>query len=71
MSKILPVNQNLIPVSFKWKISYTGAFLEEYIEKTKVQMYFAWLKEHNHLYKDIMFDSTLIDQFIVEANSAS
>ena len=67
MSKILPVQQSLIPVSFKRKIAYTGSFIEEYIEKEKVQEYFEWFKENNHLYKDLNLDNELIDKFISEA----
>ena len=36
VDKILPVTQNLIPVSFKRKLEYAGYFLEEYIDKNKV-----------------------------------
>ena len=39
------------------------------IEKEKVEMYFSWLKENNHLYKDISLDENLIDQFITESTS--
>ena len=49
LSEILPLQQSLIPVCFKRKLSYSGSFIEEYIEKEKVQMYFDWLKKNNHL----------------------
>ena len=42
MRKILPVEQNLVPVSFKKKLQYTGHYLQEYIDKKKVQIYFDW-----------------------------
>ena len=29
-------------------------------------MYFLWLKENNHLYKDIMFDDEAFDKFLTE-----
>ena len=51
MSKILPVDQSLIPVSFKRRLAYSGSFLEEYVEKIKVLLYFGWLQKCNHLYK--------------------
>ena len=51
MSKILPIDQQLIPVSFKRRLAYSGAYLEEYVEKMKVLLYFQFLKENNHLYK--------------------
>ena len=71
LSKVLPLQQSLIPVSFKRKINYTGSFIEEYIEKEKVKMYFAWLQENNHLYKEVNLKTELIDQFIDESNLAS
>ena len=33
MEKILPCQQNLIPVSFKRKVEYKGYFIEEYVNK--------------------------------------
>ena len=69
LNKILPIQQNLIPVSFKRKLSYSGAYIEEYIEKEKVKMYYCWLKRHNHLFKEIELDQTLIDTF--ESKSTS
>ena len=71
LSKILPVQQSIIPVCFKRKLSYTGSYIEEYVENDKVKMYFAWLKNHNHLYKDTKFDETLLDGFLDESISAS
>ena len=69
LNKILPIQQNLIPVSFKRKLSYTGAYIEEFIEKEKVNMYFSWLKRHNHLFKDVDFDQNLIGDFESESIS--
>ena len=71
LSKILPVDQSLIPVCFKRKLSYTGSYIEEYIEKPKVKMYFSWFKQFNHLYKDIDLDSTLVDTFKLESLAAT
>ena len=71
LEKILPLQQSLIPVCFRRKVSYTGSFIEEYIEKEKVQMYFTWLKKNNHLYKDINLDKELIEDFVNESKSAS
>ena len=64
LSKILPLQQSLIPVRFKRKMAYTGSFIEEYIEKEKVQMYFTWLVKNNHLYKKMQQDREMIDQLI-------
>ena len=71
LSKILPLQQSLIPVCFKRKLAYSGSFIEEFIEKEKVQMYFSWFKENNHLYKDISLDAELIDQFTFESQASS
>ena len=51
MDRILPIDQNLIPVSFKRRLAYSGAFLEEYVKKKKLLMFFEFLKKNNHLYK--------------------
>ena len=40
LSKILPLQQCLIPVCFKRKLSYTGSYIEEYEEKEKIKMYY-------------------------------
>ena len=69
LTKILPIEQSLIPVRFKRKMAYSGAFIEEFIEKVKVKMYYTWLKRHNHLYKDVTLDETLIEQFESESIS--
>ena len=45
--------------------------MEEYVEKEKIKMYFAWFKKHNHLFKNIELDSNLIDEFFTESIQAS
>ena len=71
LSKILPLHQNLIPVRFKRRLAYTGSFIEEFVEKEKVQMYFDWLKQNNHLYKDLDLDLSLVDEFLNESESSA
>ena len=51
LSRILPLSQNIIPVCFKRKLEYTGNYLEEVIDKNKVQAYFDFYKANNPLYK--------------------
>ena len=63
LNKILPIDQSLIPVSFKRKLAYTGSYIEQYIDKEKVKMYFSWLKKYNHLYKDVELDEDLMADF--------
>ena len=69
LSKVLPLQQSLIPVCFKRKLSYQGSYIEEYIETEKIKLYFYWLKKNNHLYKDVELDSNLIDIFESETKS--
>ena len=64
------MNQDLLPVCFKRKLAYTGAYIEEYIERGKVEMYLNWFREHNHLYKDITFDNNKLESFMEEALSS-
>ena len=63
LQKILPLDQSLIPVSFKRKLEYGGSFIEEFVDKEKVRLYFSWFKKYNHLYKNIKFDESLLEQF--------
>ena len=71
LSKVLPVNQGLIPVCFKRKLSYGGSYIEEYIEREKVKQYYSWYKKYNHLYKDTELDPNLVEEFIDDSKSAS
>lgn len=52
MEKVLPVPQNLIPVSFKRKKEYKGYYIREYIDRQKVEEYFHFLKSKNHLFEE-------------------
>merc|ERR1711954_132075 len=63
MNKILPREQNLIPVALKRKLVYEGHFMCEIIDKNKLKIYFAWLKQNNAQYIDTIFDDDLIDEF--------
>ena len=63
LDKILPLEQSLLPVSFKRKLAYHGSYIEEIVDKNKVKHYFEWLKSNNHLYSDFQFDEVLLDRF--------
>ena len=63
MNKILPHEQNLIPVALKRKLVYEGYYMREIIDKNKLKIYFAWLKQNNAQYIDTIFDDDLIDEF--------
>jgi hypothetical protein len=63
MEKILPLEQSLVPVSFKRKLTYQGSYIEEFIEKEKVKLYFDWFKANNHLYSEFGFDEKIMNDF--------
>ena len=63
MKKILPLEQNLLPVSLKRKLQYGGHYIKEYIDRPKVQTYLNWYRLHNHLFEDIEYDEKRIDTF--------
>ena len=60
---ILPVEQNLFPVSFKRKLEYEGYFMQEVIDKNKLKVMVGWMKENNQHFKDLDIDLDLIDDF--------
>ena len=49
--KILPRNQELIPVALKRKSTYKGIVMEEIVSKTKVQEYFNYFKKQSFIYR--------------------
>ena len=63
LNSILPISQELIPVSFKRRIEYSGHFAEEYIDKQKVLLYFDFFKKYNHLYKNFTLEEDVLEQF--------
>ena len=67
--KVLPRQQELIPVALKRKLSYKGTFMEEIVSKSKVQEYFNYFKKFNHLFKDQTLDMERIDNWIEELRS--
>ena len=70
MNEILPQDQNLLPVAFKRKIEYKGYYLQEYVDRQKIQIYFKWFQRHNHLFKDMTLNEELINKFEKEALEA-
>jgi hypothetical protein len=63
MSRILPKTQKLLPVSFKRKLCYTGSFIEEIIDRNKIQKYFNFFKMYKPLFKNIEFNQDLVNEF--------
>ena len=39
LNKISPVEQNLVPVTLKRKMDYSGHFMQEYIDRNKLQVF--------------------------------
>ena len=48
--------ENIIPVSFKRKLSFTGHYLEQVINKEKVFKWLEYLKQNNPFYENILLD---------------
>ena len=63
MSKILPIKQNLFPVSLKRKLEYEGRYMQEVIDKGKTEIWHRYLKQTNPLFEDVDMDADLIDEF--------
>ena len=63
LEKILPQSQNIIPVRFKRKLTYTGHYAAEYIDRRKVELYFNWFKQNNPLFADFSLDQGLVERF--------
>ena len=63
IEKILPIKQNILPVSFKRKLEYQGHYLKEYVDKNKVMKYFEFLKKYNHLYEEVQLHENNLDKF--------
>ena len=63
LTRILPVNQQLVPVALKRKLEYKGHFLYEYVDKDKLLHYFMFLKQHNHIFENIELDMNLVQIF--------
>ena len=55
LEKILPRSQNILPIRFKRKLTYSGHYLAEYVDRRKVDMYFQWFQQHNPLFEEITY----------------
>ena len=64
VEKILPREQELIPVSFKRKFAYKGNYIEEMISKSKIQEYFNYFKRENPLFAEEELKLDKIDEWI-------
>merc|ERR1711873_28913 len=50
-------------------LSYKGTVMEEMVSKSKVESYFNYFKEFNHLFRDQILDMGRIDNWIEELRS--
>jgi hypothetical protein len=62
LQTIIPREQRILPVAFKRKLSYDGHYIAEFVDKKKIEIYFNWLKRNNHLFKDVEFSTTILDE---------
>ena len=67
LQRILPVEQNLIPVSLKRRMQYSGHYMQEYVDRYKIKQYFLWFQRHNHIFHNMELNETLIDKFEEES----
>ena len=43
IEKILPIQQNILPIKFKRKLSYDGHYAAEFVDKRKIELYFNFV----------------------------
>ena len=63
MRKLLPVEQNLFPVTLKRKMEYEGHYIQEIVDKQKLKTFHQWYKRNNPHFKEMDLDIGLIDEF--------
>ena len=63
MRKLLPIDQNLFPVSLKRKLEYEGFYIREIIDKEKLRTFYNWYKRNNPHFREMELDLDLIDEF--------
>ena len=63
--KILPRQQELIPVTLKRKFTYKENVMEEIVSKSKIRSYFNYFKSNNPLFKNQELNDQRIDEWII------
>ena len=66
LGDILPLIQELIPVALKRKLEYKGSYIFEVISRSKLEFYFTYFKDNNHLFSGANFESEQLDKFITD-----
>ena len=64
MSKIIPRDQDIIPIIFKRTMKYKGHVMEEIISKRKVIAHFEYLKSNNPLFREVNLSQQILDDFM-------
>merc|ERR1712030_103349 len=63
--KILPRQEELIPVALKRKFTYKENVMEEIVSKSKIRSYFNYFKSNNPLFKNQELNDQRIDEWII------
>jgi hypothetical protein len=64
VEKVLPVDQDLVPVALKRKLEFCGDYLTEYVDRNKLMAFFEFFKLSNPLFKDVSFDYSKLDDLV-------
>ena len=56
----------MIPVALKRKLEYKGSYISEVISRSKLEFYFTYFKDNNHLFSGANFESEQLDKFITD-----
>ena len=67
MARVLPTEQQFLPVAFKRKLAFKGHYLAQTVDVEKIAKYFNFFKENNHLFKNVELDMNLMDRYIQQA----
>ena len=53
----MPQQLQIHPLKLKWKLEYKSHYMYDVIRKDHVMAPLSWLKEHNHHYRHVQFNS--------------
>ena len=53
----MPQQLQIHPLKLKWKLEYKSHYMYDVIRKDNVMAALSWLKEHNHHYRHVQFNS--------------
>jgi hypothetical protein len=67
MARVLPTEQQFLPVAFKRKLAFKGHYLAQTVDVEKIAKYFNFFKENNHLFENVELDLKLMHRYIQQA----